>query len=657
MYLKFQRSHLSITSFPDIELPDFTLITGPNGAGKTHLLQALKNGLIKTDFGTEVLPSRSGDIRLFDWTNMVPQDSGNFTSETLRLERSNRYQRIKNTITNSQTLENLRHFARTQGLPNHFVDNPLTLALTSAEERIQLLGSKENAELLAQIIDSIDQTIKHSDEGYDPTLDALSRALKKPIMCLTEHDVLTSGVQAWGSTNLFQQSFARLFVAYRDLVLENKLARLDASDGDPTAKPLTDEDFRTLHGPPPWDFVNKVLTDSGFDFEINSPSLRSATPFQPTLSKKSNGLQIAFSGLSSGEKVLMSFAFCTYYANDRRQVADPPKLILLDEVDAPLHPSMSRNLIAAITETLVRSFKVKVIATTHSPSTVALAPEESIYVMRPGEPGLRKTSKAEALNILTVGVPTIAISYDGRRQVFVESPSDAKIYDSLYKLLKSKLPPERSLEFIATGTRSAAGTETNTGCDIVKRLVTDLATSGNQSVFGLLDWDNSNTSTGRIAILAHGKRNGIENVLLDPLLVAAHICRDFSDEKARLGLKNVNWIEFATAPTATLQGAADAVVAAVLGNKDGPTVSCRYIGGHELMLDQRYLLIDDHELEARLLNTFHCLKRHLSGGGGTAGKLMSKIISTVCTDQTGFIPVEIRDAFVDLLSRPAHPGS
>ncbi|MBM9539067.1 ATP-binding protein, partial [Desulfobulbus alkaliphilus] len=92
-------------------------------------------------------------------------------------------------------------------------------------------------------------------------------------------------------------------------------------------------------------------------------------------------------------------------------------MMLFDEIDAPLHPSMSRNVIHTITNTLVDGFGIKVIATTHSPSTVALAPEGSVHVMNPGRPGVHASSKAEALNILTVGVPTIAMSFDGRRQV------------------------------------------------------------------------------------------------------------------------------------------------------------------------------------------------------------------------------------------------
>jgi ABC-type glutathione transport system ATPase component len=108
-------------------------------------------------------------------------------------------------------------------------------------------------------------------------------------------------------------------------------------------------------------------------------------------------------------------------------LAKHPKLLLLDEIDAPLHPSMARTILDIIIKTLLGVYGIEVLATTHSPSTVALAPEDALYAMREGQPGLTKVTKDEALSILTVGVPTLSISYDGRRQVFVESPIDAQI--------------------------------------------------------------------------------------------------------------------------------------------------------------------------------------------------------------------------------------
>lgn len=67
--------------------------------------------------------------------------------------------------------------------------------------------------------------------------------------------------------------------------------------------------------------------------------------------------------------------------------------------------------------------------TTHSPTTVALAEEDSIYLMsREGSPRLAKATKDAALRSLLVGVPKLSIRADHRRTVLVESPVDERRY-------------------------------------------------------------------------------------------------------------------------------------------------------------------------------------------------------------------------------------
>jgi ABC-type methionine transport system ATPase subunit len=97
----------------------------------------------------------------------------------------------------------------------------------------------------------------------------------------------------------------------------------------------------------------------------------------------------------------MSLAFCLYYAQDRRQLTSYPKVLLFDEIDAPLHPSMSRRLLQVITDVLVRQHGINVILATHSISTVALASEGSVFPIRTGQPGVHPLTKAAALSILT----------------------------------------------------------------------------------------------------------------------------------------------------------------------------------------------------------------------------------------------------------------
>lgn len=83
-------------------------------------------------------------------------------------------------------------------------------------------------------------------------------------------------------------------------------------------------------------------------------------------------------------------------------------MILLDEVDASLHPSMIKNFLNVIQEVFLER-GISVLVATHSPTTVALSPEDSIYLMNPSGPKrVTKTSAAEAINILSEGFATLS---------------------------------------------------------------------------------------------------------------------------------------------------------------------------------------------------------------------------------------------------------
>lgn len=657
MNLHFQQSYLSITSFPNIELPDFTLITGPNGAGKTHLLQALYAGYVRTDCTPNQNQNNQLEIRTFDWNTMAPQGTGAFSSESIRNERLNLSQQFQMYRQNDGLMEPIRSLIREYGLGDEYLSNPTSVLKITPEQYLSIVKDNEKLETVRSSIKHAIRQVEHNiisnlNGNLKYQITTISELLNKSIICLTENDILSPTLPSWGQSDIFQQSFSRLFVAYRDLKLANELQQFRASKGLEGIAYLTDAKFIETHGPAPWKFVNATLLEAGLDFEINQPVEDDYAPFQPTLTKKSKNVVVPFQNLSSGEKILMSFAFCVYYANDRRQLSVYPKILLFDEIDAPLHPSMSKSIINTITKTLVDSFQIKVIATTHSPSTVALAPEESIYVMSPERPGLHKSSKSEALNILTFGVPTIAISYEGRRQVFVESPIDAKAYEALYKLIKPRVASERSLEFIATGKRSIVG-DKNTGCEVVKQLVTDLSGAGNISVFGLLDWDGKHESTERIAVLADGRRNGLENILFDPLLIGAAICRHHPQHKHQIGLnRDVSYSNFLNFGAIQLQEITTVVCEKVFSNPPAGIKKSRYVGGLELDVDERYFTTDDHELEGLILKAFPFLKAITKG---QAGKLIEYVIDSVIADKPEFMPLDIKLVIEDLLERPSHP--
>lgn len=655
MNLTLHSSFLSIVQFPPVTLPKFSVLTGLNGTGKTHVLQAIQNGHIKID----IAKNHGDDIRYFDWNSLVPNESGVFDGHTFIANRMQIFNNYNSAF--SQHRNNIINAARINGVPTNALFDAKQLTRMSTDELAVLIGNPEQAKAAhAEIKKACDQAGNFfKNHGGDPAwrfVNAIASRDNLPLMSLDSNRLFEDLDMSWGNVNPFQQSFSQLFVAYRDLLIENDLKRLAQQKGESEIIPLTDEEFTNKYNLPPWDFVNKTFKEAGLDFEIDRPYLYRQTPYQTKLTKKSTGAELNFGNLSSGEKILMAFALCLYYSRDTRQIAKYPHVLLFDEIDATLHPSMSKILINIITGTLVNKHNISVILTTHSPSTVAVAPEEAIHVMRPNMPGIHKVSKSEALNILTYGVPTLSLSFSGRRQVFVESSLDSDLYDRLYQALKPRITSERSLVFIAAGQKSAqTGTDISSGCTQVKRVVEELSAAGNQSVLGLIDWDKENKASNRLFVIAEGKRYSIENCIFDPLLLAALLIRDYPKYRQELGLKeNETYRAMIDLEPARLQEIADSLQNKILGtlNKEPmPKTFVDYLGGFKLSLSKAYLEENGHDLQQQIITTYpelQSLNRH-------NGDLMRKVIDTIIVDSPQFLPKEILLTLEGLLNTEIAP--
>ncbi|MDQ1550987.1 MAG: hypothetical protein QOD50_409, partial [Actinomycetota bacterium] len=164
-------------------------------------------------------------------------------------------------------------------------------------------------------------------------------------------------------------------------------------------------------------------------------------------------MEVEAGSLSSGERTLLLIAMSFYSLSHRSQIISMPEIVLLDEPDSTLHPSMVRSLLDLLVEEFVGVHGVRVMITTHSPTTVALAPDESLFTMhRNGSPRFSKaSSKDAALTQLLVGVPTLSIQSEHRRVVVVESPNDERRYSLLQSVVASTIGSERSLSFMPAG--------------------------------------------------------------------------------------------------------------------------------------------------------------------------------------------------------------
>ncbi|MEL7406424.1 MAG: ATP-binding protein, partial [Cyanobacteria bacterium J06558_2] len=517
MKLALQKSHKSIRLLQDVELNDFTVLTGVNGAGKSHLLEAIENGSIKVDG----IASGGNLIRRFDWSNLVPNDTQAINPYTLIQERDNHWKDISSQITRSR--DSFKQFLEQIKITNKSDDEIKQMASMTELELSEKLSDHQKAHQIyvhyKSILDNFKKQYSRNNKIIYLLIERFEKVCSTPFIYLDEDEFYKYYFAQCNPVNIFQQSFGRLFAAYEKLRVENEFREFRNQRKGQNIGFLSEQEFKAQNGEPPWDFVNDILETADLDFRIDKPDGYNNKPYQPRLIHQISGDLINFSNLSSGEKILISFALFLYYAEDKNQIVNYPKILLFDEIDAPLHPSMTQSVINTIQEVLINKHKIKVILTTHSPSTVALSPESSIYVMTKDENNrLQETSKDSALAVLTAGITTLSINYENRRQIFVESKNDIEYYELIFNKIKQHLIPEISLSFISAGTKGE-------NCEQVKSIVKQLVDCGNSNVYGIIDWDSYHASKDNIKVLGENKRYSIENYIFDPLLLVTFLLR------------------------------------------------------------------------------------------------------------------------------------
>lgn len=274
-------------------------------------------------------------------------------------------------------------------------------------------------------------------------------------------------------------------------------------------------------GPPPWEVVNDALKVAGFPYEIISPTETDLIDVY-TLRVRDLGTNVVINAmdLSSGEKVILQVVLWLFIAGKDGLL---PKLLLLDEPDAHLHPSMTTQFLDTLVEVLVKRHGIRVIMTTHSPSTVALAPEGSIFRLDRGGSSVQPASRTEMISVLTSGLITVART---SKFCFVEDVDDVDFYETVYGVLTdygpSKDPralnPGIPIAFVPVSVGKGVNKQSG-GKTVVDKWVAKLdAEPLSRTFLGIVDRDASNAAGPRIFVL---ERYSFENYLLDPLNIFA----------------------------------------------------------------------------------------------------------------------------------------
>lgn len=570
MKLTLDTKYKSLEPF-EVELPDFTILTGLNGVGKTHILTAAsENELQATNNNVELNPKK-----FITNQTLSPNDSEPITKQILA-------QKIREIW--GQYSQYLNSFRTNR----HYRQNPSILF----QEVITDVGQKKLFNKIAQESGkSLDQLI--IDDFYENDLHIDKLLIR----------------------DIFYHNFSILFKRYYDKFEDNRRKRYyHNEEGDKEITFISDEEFVNKYGKAPWEFVNKILIEAKLDYQVISPkSSYEDKPFELKLINDFNGNEIKFSDLSSGEKVLMSLVLALY--NSRFEI-EFPELLLMDEPDASLHPSMSKQFLDVIQNVFVKEKGVKVIMTTHSPSTVALAPEEAIFIVNKAGQRIEKASIDKALKILTTGVPSFSVNYENRRQVFVESPNDVYFYEKMYEKLSNYLEPEISLSFISSGESATDKNQQKiANCEQVVNITTILRESGNKFIFGIIDWDKKNSSNEYVKVLGEGYRYNIENYIFDPIFISALLFQEqeygFTRENLKLE-KNESYSDFRNLTSEQLQIISDFLINKVAENiksTDEERINIQYLNEKETQIPMWYLHYNGHYLEDCLKQTFPKLRK------------------------------------------------
>lgn len=639
MKLILEDKYQSLLPF-EAELPDFALVTGLNGSGKSQLLTAIAGGAVRCRLSEgEEITGESHDIVKFDASDFGGDPLAGPKGDMMS------FSAIANAVAIADEVFG--------PIRRKWLDFGAEKGWSEVEllEQTQRLASYGRARFDGALPGTLDQLLaelqREADElkpGWNPY-----RQVRRDWDRIPAEPQFIGGIPYFlqsggdieqfflGSERLFQSSVSEIFVRYRNRRLLALLRQLADGDNE-ILRDRVEAQFVATHGPPPWVTFNETLDRLGLAARVMPPEPLDFGPYTPAMLTL-DGETFPTQGLSGGERVILNLAMCGYQASTGLSLATP-RVVLLDEVDAPLHPAMARTFLSVIKETLIDSFGIKVIATTHSPSTVALFPGEQVYVMRRGHAGPCELSKSEAVRTLTDGVPTLAVDIEDRRQVFAESTVEAKNLEALYMLCRPYLNSPISLQFIATGKERGAGK------DITKQIVEDLSARGNKTVLGLLDWDRVNSSTDRIKVLAEGRRYALENIVLDPLVLAFAVSRLYPGIVAHVGLGQGDVLaDLVKFDQAFCQAAVDGVTTRVLKKPPENRMLCTYIGGMTLSIDEAYLFHDAHKLEDAVVAAYTCFEKTARGG---SGKLSELIIKSVLTGFPQLIPREVLEAFQSL---------
>ncbi|MGU9937581.1 AAA family ATPase [Empedobacter brevis] len=387
MKLNITTNHRILKENLGIKLPNFVILTGSNGAGKTQLLNHIHEnaGGYWEKHENELMSSTNPD----DVKMLFP----------LIDEQGNNLNNIVYSYPGLRNYEN--YFHNEEPLINQIKNQwtqlePLCIAYNTIRNKSFQNDEDELTQLNRSIVSLVrslqtdnsrfsENNLKKAQLHQIKTLKEVSLKSGKKIFEINYIDFL---IFYNIPTNIFSSALDLLF---HQFYLKQKYY------------PNLTQNIAT-----PWETFNQILEKANFKYKVEFvPSTNEEYPSPIKLIDNQLGVTNAnLDGLSSGEKTIIALIFVLYHASRNGKF---PQVILFDEPDAHLHPSLTQLFLDVIQKVLVEEQKVKVIITTHSPSTIALAPNDSIYKMDRVLGCPIKENIKSAIEDLTNGITSVTI--------------------------------------------------------------------------------------------------------------------------------------------------------------------------------------------------------------------------------------------------------
>lgn len=622
--LHLETAAYSIGALEDIELPSIVVVHGENGAGKTHLLRSIAEGHVSAKpVGSSLQPWQASLSALYVW-RVDASDPFLISIPEPWPKAQGAWDELQRVYWNNPIMDEIIE---------QYVSPETRAAFESPADMQDLRQEtlrkayRDKLPQLGLLTEGVIQILKQSSSLGDK-INNIVDSIGVDILSITVDDIANNWLWSSISTNMGAPQVGLYFHKYYELRKRHVAAARRASHRGLPSR--SDEDFVARHGEEPWKVYNRHLEEIGIEIRVSEP-INYDGGYHISFVK--NGRNLSSHDLSSGEQVIANLALSTLSNMGSGLVLHKPDLLLLDEPDAHLHPTLVKDLFNQIISPLAEA-GMRIIVTTHSPTTVAQAPEGHIFEKIAGA-GLVSTTRQSAVDKLLVSVPHIALDPSGRRQVFVESTNDELILQSSYDAMREILGSERSLSFIATGSGNGGGKER------VKGLVRQLRSAGARGILGVIDWDGIEASEDGILVNGEGTFHSVENIFLNPLVAGSLLVK-----VGKLEDSGVKFKDIIAGTQAPLQAVVDFIENGIGDQYRGNKINIPLIGGIEVNMSEALCSMNGHNYELLLFEKFPALR---GVSAANQSSLIKSVVRQIVPETYTILPAIVLDTMKHLL--------